>query len=61
MCVRIMRGQSARIAPVTVEIIGLLGGRGAAGIEQQAATADRQLVDDDLGLGGGERGVQGRL
>jgi hypothetical protein len=57
----IVRGQGTGIAPVTVEIIGFLRRRRAAGIEQQAAAADRQFVDDNPGFGGGQRRVQGWL
>ena len=46
-----MRGQRPRVAPVAIEIGDLLGGGGAADVEQQAAAADGEFVRDDLGLG----------
>src|SRR5882757_5624760 len=54
---RIVRGQGPRIAPVPVEIGDLLGGGGAADVEQQATAADGKFIRDDFGLGRQQRRV----
>src|SRR3569833_492200 len=57
---RVMRRQGAGVAPVPIEIGGLLGRRGAADVEDVSAIADGRVVRDDLGLRRQEGGPVGQ-